>query len=456
MHIVHIASEFAPFAKVGGLGDALLGLTKAFQKNNHQIQLLLPKYAFLDYEELGATPYQPGVLTTLYHNVNLFFIETPGHFEEDTIYTGDERDALRFTSFTRYALKFLLSQNKRIDILHLHDWHTALAAPLVKLKLKNHKIGAVALNIHNLCYQGECDKSLLKEFPFKKPNLLKEGINYSDAVIFVSPNYSKEVLTEEYAFGLLRTLKKNEKKLYGILNGIDHEMWSPENDPALAVNYSNKDSLKKIIEAKQKNKELAQKELGLTKTKAPLVSCITRLVQQKGPKLIEKGLLFALEKGAQCVLLGSSPDKSMQRHFENLAKKYKDNPNIHFHFKFNDQLSRLLYAASDFTVMPSQFEPCGITQLIALRYGSIPIVRKTGGLKDTVFDLDDSDIPNDLKNGFLFTSYSSKAFNQAIHRALKAYNDDKTHVLIKQGMDRDYSWKKSALQYLDVYEKILK
>jgi len=455
MYIVHIASEFAPFAKVGGLGDALLGLTKAFQKNNHQVQVLLPKYAFLDYEKLGAAPYQPGVLTATYHNVNLFFIETPHCFEESTIYTGDDRDAPRFISFTKYALKFLLSQNKKIDILHLHDWHSAIAAPLIKLKLNNLTPGAVALNIHNLCYQGECEKELVKEFPFETPNLLKEGINYADAVIFVSPNYSKEVLTEEYACGLLQTLKKNEKKLYGVLNGIDHEMWDPEIDPALALNYSNKDSLNKIIHAKQKNKELTQEELQLKKTKAPLVTCITRLVHQKGPELIEKGLLFALEKGAQCVLLGSSPDKDMQGHFENLAEKYKDNTNIHFHFKFNDKLSRLLYAASDFIVMPSQFEPCGITQLIALRYGSIPIVRKTGGLKDTVFDLDDPDIPTDLKNGFLFTGYSSKDFNQAIYRALNAYKDQSTHTLIKQGMDRDYSWKKSALQYQDVYEKIL-
>jgi starch synthase len=275
-----------------------------------------------------------------------------------------------------------------------------------------------------------------------------------DAIIAVSPNYAYEILTVEHSFGLSETLRTAKEKLTGILNGLDPEIWNPEKDRALETNYHYAMPIPAILKAKEANKKRVQQELGLNLSKKPLISCITRVAAQKGPEEMKKGLLYALGKGFQSVLLGTLVDPILEPEFRSLKKEYEKNSDIHFNFAYNEPLSRLLFAASDFLLVPSHFEPCGLTQLIAMRYGTIPIVKQTGGLADTIFDLD-TPLPESKKNGFVFDSLTPHGLLQSIDRAFKLYQKQTLFGKTAQKvMSLDYSWKKSATDYVKTYEKI--
>ena len=384
------------------------------------------------------------------------------YFHRGRIY-GFEDDVPRFIYFARAILEYLKISSKPIDILHLHDWHAAALAPLLREIYREIPVKAIVLSIHNLEYQGQCSVHDLAAIGLQKEqithlqtgshyNLLKGAIHYADAIAAVSPTYAQEILTPEYGFGLDETLRKHKNKLTGILNGIDMKLWDPSSDPALAAHYSASNPIPKILAAKKTNK----KRLNLKNDDAPWFGAITRLVPQKGPKLLEAALKEVIHQNGVFVLLGSSPIPEIQHHFEALKKTYADHPQVLLHLDYDETLAHQLYAALDFLIVPSHFEPCGLTQLIAMHYGTVPIVRSTGGLKDTVFDCDDPRAPKEKRNGFVFSEPKPEPLIAAIHRALKNHqtNPAAHQLLIKNGMLTDFSWKKPAKEYLALYAQV--
>jgi starch synthase len=492
MHIVHIAAEMAPFAKAGGLGDVLQSLPIALSKNGCKVSVIIPKYKLIQNRYLrkfsvvdnNVASFEDGIWhdNTVYQstskdNIDIYLVETDeanDYFNRKNIY-GYVDDIARFLYFSRTALEFLLKQKKDIDVLHIHDWHTAITAPLYhdvfsKLGLNIKKI---VFTIHNLEYQGLCQpkdldfiglngKHYLKPLRLqdnrsskkKLLNLLKGGLVYSDAITTVSPSYADEILYKEKGCSLDSTLRLCQDKLYGILNGIDTDVWNPLTDNVIEANYSNTDAIEALYEAKQANKQKLRKKLGMENSDAPLISSIGRLVEQKGPKLIKHAIIHTLDSKGQFILLGSSPIKKISKAFHLVKKHLKDDNNVYLDFEYDDNLAHLIFAASDFIIVPSYFEPCGLTQIIAFRYGTIPIVRKTGGLKDTVFDVDNSDIDIDKRNGYAFDIFSKKELHTALNRAIDTWynHPDKIKKITHNIMQIDHSWNGSVQKYLKIYQ----
>ncbi|NGX37024.1 MAG: Glycogen synthase [Chlamydiae bacterium] len=451
MDIVHIASELAPIAKVGGLGDVTYGLSKALVKKNHRVRIFLPKYDCLDVlllkdlhifkDNFLIQENNISISNTLwsakYEDLELVLVEAhhpKGYFDRGKIY-GEEDDNDRFLYFCKVASTELKKQSP--DVIHLHDWPSAGCA----LFLKHHV--RTIFTIHNLQHQGRCasfnlerlgievDEEVLCDPQFDNAiNLLKGAIQHSDVITTVSPTYREEILTLDGGCGLHEELFRSKKKLQGILNGIDTDYWNPETDTFLARTYTKET----VSEGKKANKD----HLKLSQDK-PLVTAITRLVSQKGPDLIHYGIEKTLELGGQFVLLGTTDDEEMRAEFEAL----KAHPDVTIHLDYDEPLSHFLYAASDMLLMPSIFEPCGLAQMIALRYGSVPLVHATGGLKDTVFD---------EKNGYTFKIPDNKGVASVLERAFEAIQTDKWQALIQTGMQENYSWGASAEKYLKIYQ----
>ncbi len=428
MKIVHLASELAPIAKVGGLGDMIFGLSRAQIFQGHEVEIILPKYDTLD--------------LTLLEDLPVTLIEAPELFERGKIY-GCSDDTTRFTTFCRLALDYL--KGRAVDIFHLHDWHTAVAAPLLKEQYKELAAGCI-FTIHNLAYQGECKEPVLDKLGWKSSkilekghyNLLRAGVVYADWVTTVSPTYAKEVLAQD------PFLKQYEKKFSGILNGIDGSFWNPKTDPALPQNFSSKN-----LTPKFEVKQYLRRKLGLSPDDTPLVAAITRLVPQKSPELIEAALHHTLKLGGQFVLLGATSDNKTERHFKHLKQRVEKSGGAHLELTFDEKLSHLIFGAADLFLVPSLFEPCGLTQMIAMRYGALPLVRQTGGLADTIFE---------KENGFLFGPPTSEALVQTLERAFHLWKSspDRWHTLQIAAMEGDYSWDLSAQAYLELYKKVSK
>lgn len=485
MYIVQIASEIAPVAKVGGLADVMMGLSRELKWKGHRVDIILPKYDCLDFRYLHATvrqsafqSYFQGQLhdnsmwsSRINGDLALTFIE-PHHpkrfFERDTIY-GCADDVDRFLYFARATLEYLKSQKQVPDIIHLHDWQTAIIALLIKDPyFKEHFARTkVVFTIHNFEYQGRCsphnidDIGLVSSSPLIKEilldsstgdfNLLKAGILASNHVVTVSPTYAKEVLTPEGGKGLESTLKQCQNKFCGILNGLDYSYWNPEIDRFIGHHYTKAD-----IEPKRKNKAQLLAELSMSYDhEKPLIAAVARLVAQKGIDLLEHALSHSAKIGAQFLLLGTAPDPVIQEKFLELQKTYKDHPDIRIILKSEEALAHRIYAASDMLLVPSIFEPCGLTQLIALKYGSVPIVRRTGGLADTVFDVAESGLPFEKTNGFSFNKPDVNSLDVALDKAVQLYKQDKKrwHELVLQGMNCDFSWNKSADDYITIYKE---
>lgn len=480
MRIVHIAAEFAPFAKAGGLGEVIVGLGRESTLAGNHVEIILPKYDFIDTSKLSqlqievpnfkCLEFQNTMWSAQCEECSLHLLEArhpAGYFHRGQIYNCED-DISRFIYFSRAALEYLLLKNEPIDILHLHDWHVSLCAPLVKDLFKQLKVKAIVLSIHNVEYQGKCAVSDLdqigldgnsyltkeklqddnSEFP-NTINLLKGGIVYSDAVIPVSPTYAEEILTPQYGFNLNSCLKKHRSKITGILNGIDQKLWDPSNDPHLGIPYS--------LESVQKGKTANKKHFDISLKQHPWVGAITRLVPQKGPELLEEALKKTIDLGGSFLLLGSSPIPALQEKFDALKEKYKGNKQVLLHYEYNETMAHLLYAALDFVIVPSHFEPCGLTQLIAMRYGAVPIVHSTGGLKDTVFDCEDANVIAPKRNGFTFAKATKPSMNAAIVRAFKLFQSEPLNFqsLVRRGMQSDFSWKKPAQEYFKIYRKLI-
>ncbi len=468
MKIVHVASEMAPIAKVGGLGDVVHGLAKQLAREGHDVEIILPKYDCLHLEWLselqiqqrslcvveGAHRYDNTVWSALVDGLKVIFIEAhhPSYyFSRGAIY-GFSDDVDRFAYFSRAAVNYL--KEKEPDIIHIHDWQTAPIAPLCK---EIGGFGKIVLTVHSLGHQGQCLPLVLQRIGLHNTlplmqdshtptlaNFLKGGIVYADALTTVSPNYEKEIKTPEGGCGLHTVLCAQQNKLKGILNGIDTDFWNPEKDPYLVALYNDKT----VTSGKKENRRHLSRHLGLKELDVPLVAVVTRLVFQKGLHLIKHGLLRTLEKGGQCVLLGSSATPEVAAEFLELNK----HPNCAICIDKDEALAHLIFAAADLFLIPSLFEPCGLTQLIALRYGTVPIARMTGGLVDTVFDVDTSERPEALRNGFTFDFPDKQGVNWALDRALACWQDKKRfQQLIQHGMQLDLSWKRAAQEYLSVY-----
>ncbi|KAG8086189.1 hypothetical protein GUJ93_ZPchr0010g8856 [Zizania palustris] len=485
LHIVHIAAEMAPVAKVGGLADVISGLGKALQKKGHLVEIILPKYDCMWNDQVNnlkvldvlVQSYFEGkmfnnkIWTGTVEGLPVYFIEPqhPAKFFWRAQYYGEHDDFRRFAYFSRAALELLYQSQKKIDIIHCHDWQTAFVAPLYWDVYANLGFNSarICFTCHNFEYQGaapaqdlaccgldveQLDRpDRMRDNSHGRINVVKGAIVYSNIVTTVSPTYALEVRSEG-GRGLQDSLKIHSRKFVGILNGIDTDTWNPSTDRHLKVQYNAND-----LEGKVANKAALRKQQKLSSAYAsqPLVGCITRLVPQKGVHLIRHAIYKTAELGGQFILLGSSPVPHIQREFEGIADHFQNNNNIRLLLKYDDSLSHWIYAASDMFIVPSMFEPCGLTQMIAMRYGSVPIVRKTGGLNDSVFDLDDETIPTELRNGFTFVKADEQGLSDAMERAFDYYTrkPDVWKQLVQKDMSIDFSWDSSSSLYEDIYQR---
>ena len=494
MHIVHICTELAPVAKVGGLADVVYGLSRELIRQGHTVEVILPKYDTIDYSKIknlhvcyrelwsydGPATFNNTIWSAELDEIKMLLIE-PHHpsyfFSRGTIY-GASDDTERFLYFTRAAMEFLFKSGRQPDCIHLHDWPVATAATLYKdmyipLGLKS---GGTLLTIHNMEHQGKCSPHQLfkiglqpdfycTEDKYLDPiipqiiNLLKGGINDASFVTTVSPRYAKEIMTKEGGHGLEKVLLNHEDKITGILNGIDYSFWNPDTDPHLIENYPSGPfiegkNLQRVIEAKKENKKQLQMHLNLEISDRPLIGCITRLALQKGPQLIIHAIRTAVEKGMQFVLLGSEYSHELHRSLLELKSELDSKRQFGLLLDRNESIAHLIFAGADCIIVPSLFEPCGLTQMIALRYGSIPIVRKTGGLADTVDDVEDSQKTFCERTGFVFTPPTFEAVSDVIGKVNALWEKDKSKwlELIRHGLAKDLSWKQSVHEYAKLYE----
>lgn len=480
MKIAYISSEISPVAKVGGLADVTLGLSRAIQSLENQTIAILPKHKSLKTDYLdhlkpleknftvlfANKPYEVQIWEAKLHGVQIYFLDSispHSFFNRQNIY-GYKDDVLRYVFFSLASLEFISREFQDMDIIHINEWQTALVAPLYK-EIYHSKLNAkIILTIHNMNYQGITNASILSKVgldqlkcmdiardPKKtsKLNLMKAGIYFSDFITTVSPRYYQEIQNSTFGKGLEKAVLESSHKMTGILNGIDYEIWNPELDESLINKYS-----VSSIEKKKACKDFLRKLLNMPlDTPGPLVTCVCRLVPQKGIQMIKQAISYASKNNAQFILFGSSPIEKIQKDFDILKETYKDNPNIQFIFEsYNEELSHQIYAGADMIICPSLFEPCGLTQLIALQYGTVPIVRETGGLADTVFDVDKTN----LGNGFTYTCPSKLGIETALKRAFKLYleNPSLWHEVVRSGMNMDFSWKASAKKYLEIYENV--
>ena len=477
----------APIAKIGGLADVVFGLSRELAIRGNHVEIILPKYDNLRYDhifelqpvynDLWVPWYDGAIHCTVYfgfvHDRKCFFIEPHSHdnfFNRGSIY-GFPDDVFRYAFFSRAAIEFLWQSGKHPDIIHCHDWQTALV-PVFLYEFyqqlgMNHP--RVCLTIHNFKHQGITSGELLSATGLHQPdrffawerlgdnhhknalNMLKGGIVYANFVTTVSPRYAFETKDQGQGFGLESTLHTHHMKYGGVVNGIDYDVWNPEVDRYIPMRYGLDN-----LDDKYENKRALRQRLMLADNEKPIVAFIGRLDPQKGLDLVRHAIFATLERGAQFVLLGSSPDQGINNDFWGLKQMLNDSPDCHLEIGFDEDLSHLIYAGADIMLVPSQFEPCGLTQLIALRYGTVPVVRTVGGLADTVFDKDHSDRPLHQRNGYRFDNYDVPGLESALIRAIDCYYQYPDHFreLMKNAMNADYSWNHPGQDYLNIYDFI--
>lgn len=470
VHVLFVAAEVSPFAKVGGLADVAAALPSALAELGAQVTVVMPRYGSID-SAAGPTDRvgqfrvpvggrdEPCAVwrgTLPRSAVTVLFLENSGYFDRSGIY-GDENgeypDALeRFVFLSRAAACLGDALGFEIDVVHANDWHTALVPLYLAQDLGARRPGSL-LTIHNLAYQGvfswdqvpgtglpeEASRCLEKDGTM---NLLKGGIHVADLLATVSPTYAREIL--EYGEGLEAALREREGALRGVLNGIDTAVWDPSADPRLWAPYRADD-----LSGKAENKRRLQETLGLAvDPSTPLVGVISRLVEQKGMDLLLAGWEELMAMGVQFVLLGAG-DPRYEDAFRDAAGEYPGRAASLV--TFSEDWAHRIEAGADLFLMPSRFEPCGLNQMYSLRYGTVPVVRAIGGLRDTVRALDPA---SDTGNGFLFEGYTAEEMLGALRRAIDVYHSDPGawHRLRVRGMLEDHSWHASARAYLTLYE----
>ncbi|HHT47034.1 MAG TPA: glycogen synthase GlgA [Firmicutes bacterium] len=475
MKVLFIASEAVPFIKTGGLADVIGTLPLELRKLGIDARLVLPKYGDIDTTfqdkmvlkntlsiKLGGKYHQGALLKMECDGVPCYFIEHDYFFNRKGIY-GFEDDAARFAFFSSFVLEILPRLDFRPQILHCHDWHTGMVSFLLKTRYSErmyYKRIRTLFTIHNLGYKGLFPRKTIEdlfeiepqqyftinsiEF-FGQGSYLKGGLVFSDYITTVSKTYAREIQTPFYGEGLDDILRKRSNHLQGILNGLDYQHYNPLSDPSIFVPF------RYSFEKKLENKLKLQEILRLPQDREiPLIAFINRLVKQKGLDLINQARDELLGMNTQLIFLGKGEEK-YEVFLQQLADSYPDR--VSANIIFDDTLARKIYAASDMFLMPSLYEPCGISQLIAMSYGSAPIVRETGGLKDTVKEFNKFSKEG---NGFSFKNYDAFEMLSTIKRAVKLYRDK--HIwskLMKNAVETDYSWKKPAKDYLELYRRML-
>ncbi len=488
MYIVQVASECAPVIKVGGLGDVVYGLSRELEGRGHCVEIILPMYDCMRYDQIWGlheayrdlwVPWYGGavhcsVFCGKVHGRLCFFLQphSGDNFFNRGCYYGALDDALRFAFFSKAAMEFLLKTNKRPDVIHCHDWQTGLVPVLLFEMYKWHGMWnqRICYTIHNFRHQGIAGPEILTatglnnhdyyyhydrlrdNFDPTAINFMKGGIVYANYVNTVSPHHAWEARFSGVGAGLGHTLEIHNYKFGGILNGIDYDVWNPEIDRFIPHHYT-----AETWELKAKNKWALRERLWLRQDDKPLVCYIGRLDDQKGVHLVHHAIYYSLHRKAQFVLLGSATAPNINNWFWHEKHFLNDNPDCHLELGFNEELSHLIYAGADIIVVPSHFEPCGLTQMIGLRYGTVPVVRGVGGLINTVFDRDyDEAHPPEKRNGYVFYQVDQAALESALERAIGLWYEypAEFRTLSQQGMQYDYSWNHPGANYVNVYDHI--
>lgn len=489
LSILFVSSEVVPFAKTGGLADVSAALPQVVREMGHDIRIIMPKFAAVsdrkfkihDIKRLTDMPIQLGdrtmlgsvkssFLTNIKTKVQVYFLSNDELYCRSDLYVDPKTKEAwpdnddRFIFFCRGVIRTLLLLGWRPDIIHINDWQSALIAPLLKTEYADEplfKNTKVVFTVHNAAYQGifpaeSFEKTGLPAKLFKsegvefhgKMNLLKAGLMYADHITTVSPTYAKEIRSsKDYGYGLEGVFKRKARKTSGILNGMDNATWNPEIDKLIPETYSDKD-----LEKKLENKKALCDHFKLPfDPDIPVIGIVSRLADQKGFDLIKEKLQDIMKLDLQIVVLGSG-EKKYEDMFAKAAKKYKKKMGAHI--GFDEELAHLIEAGSDMFLMPSKYEPCGLNQMYSLRYGTLPIVRATGGLADSVEDLDEKPKAG---TGFVFKDYKAKQMVDTIKRALKAFEDKKVwQAAMVRAMKKDNTWDGSAKRYVELYKKLLK
>jgi len=487
MKILFAASECTPIVKVGGLGDVIGSLPKALAKLGLKVEIVLPFYKDIDtktfpVEQTGKDIPVPfgdldetiNVYKTylggpqplpIYLLENKRFLSGGGVYFSPDAFVDSKQEIDRFAFFSRAVLEFIKAQRQKCDIVHCNDWHTGIIPDLIKLEKLD--IASV-FTIHNLANQGLWELTLMDDLLINSKDLkviewdtrdqnldlILQGILGADVISTVSSSYAKEIMTPEFGEGLDTVLKAREGRIFGILNGIDVERFNPAMDPNLVANYrlgtrgekwevGGESGSGGEDEGKRINKVALQKMVGLEiNPDIPLIGMVTRIVEQKGFEIIIKAFDKMMSLSIQFVLLGLG-DPRYQQFLKEKSGQNKGSAAVVY--KFDSKLAQQIYAGSDMFLMPSRFEPCGLGQMIAMRYGNIPIVREVGGLKDSV---------KDGITGFVFKDFESSALVNTVHKALQVFhNKTLWHNMIRNAMKEDFSWNRSAKEYVRLYEK---
>jgi starch synthase len=476
LNILILAAEIVPFAKVGGLADVVGALPKELQALGHDVRLVMPRYRQVDPQRfhlktiLEAVPVSMGTYKTqvsicegaIGDHIPVYFIDAPRYFDRENIY-GYTDDGERFILFCRAALEAARALDWKPDIVHCNDWHTGIVPNWMHTVYRDDPFfnnTATVYTIHNLAYQGIFGYRLLEvagvaSNGFLYPqiaelahvvDIMGRGILFADAVTTVSERYAQEILTPTFGERLDHLLRSRRDRLFGILNGIDYQEIDPTTDHYIHTHFES-DSL----EVRAANKaDLQQYAQFPQKPEVPVISMISRLADQKGLDLVAKIIQPLLSQGIQFIVLGVG-DQHYHELFQSLAARYPEQ--VAVFLTFNAELAQRIFAGSDMFLMPSRFEPCGTSQMVAMRYGCVPIVRSVGGLADTVREYNPV---TGEGNGFTFNDYDAWEFFAAIVRALALYRfKDTWQAIQKQGMEADHSWRNSAARYVEVYQNAL-
>jgi starch synthase len=484
MKIAFASSEIIPFAKTGGLADVAGALPKELANLGNEVKVFMPKYYPINEYEyghqydslIGEMKISTGGFEHSVHvfygkmpnsNVDIYFIHYPPFFHRPKIYTEDWDEDERFILFSKAVIHVMQKLGWSPDIMHVNDWQTALIPVLLKEKYGWDSLfynTKTVLTIHNIAYQGRFSLESYRraELPADlyenhgplvhegDSNFLKAGILYSDIINTVSDTYAKELLTPEYGAGMDGYLWLRHTDFFGIINGIDYNVWDPQSDKYLPYHYSIND-----LSGKVKNKKHLLEKLSLPfNSEVPLIGIVSRLVSQKGFDIIGEALDDLLKLNAQYVMLGSG-ESQYEMLFQNASNKFPKKFGVYF--GYNEELAHQIEAGADIFLMPSKYEPCGLNQIYSLKYGTVPVVRKTGGLADTVQDWNEfNHYGEEIGTGYSFYEYSAKALLHSVQRAVNDFHNKPVWRKIQfNGMSKDYSWKHSAEEYIKLYNKLL-
>jgi len=481
LKIAFAATECVPYAKTGGLADVAGSLPIDLTEFGCEIKVFIPKYSRIDESmyglkynwNIGEMPIRINDVIRSVHihqsnlpnsKIEVYFIDCPHYFYRHRIYTDDPDEDERFTLFSKAIIETLQRLQWVPDVIHCNDWQTGLLPLLIKDNYSWDKMfdnTATLFTIHNIGYQGLFSKSVLtsaeidgKHFYSGGPveqngavSFMKAGVSFSDLINTVSNTYAHEILTSEYGVGMELALNNRKADLYGVLNGADYNVWNPETDPHLPYHYTIND-----LSGKYLNKRFLLKHFGIEPDEnIPLIGIVSRMVLQKGFDIFTEALNDLMRLDAQWIILGSGEDR-----FESLFRWLSNEipSKVGAYIGYNDELSHLIEAGSDMFLMPSRYEPCGLNQIYSLKYGTVPIVRKTGGLADTVKDWDEQNHYGFKDgNGFSFYDYSGFALFKSVERAVNTFKHKNIWKKIQtNGMKADFSWAKSAEKYIELYK----